>query len=151
MKNKFKVRIRGIEYTLVSSEDEEYVNRVAFMVDKKMAEVYGANPKLSTAMTAVLSAVNLADQVLKEEENSDSLRKQLSDYSEELKKLRAELTECKTALALKESQIESQKESINNFKIDIARKETEISGLKENKKDGGAPRYGSSGNRYGNQ
>ena len=123
-KNKMKVRINGMDYILVSAESDEYIQKVALIVDKKMGEITQANPRLSTAMSAVLSAVNLADQYLVSEEDNNALRKKISEYTGELKKLKDELEECKLEL-------EINRETLHDLQIEIAKKDTELSGLKD--------------------
>lgn len=63
-KNKTVVRIAGNEYTLLADLPEEYIHKVAIYVDKKMAEVAKQRDNLSTAMIAVLAAINIADEVM---------------------------------------------------------------------------------------
>ncbi len=63
-KNKTVVRIGGNEYTLVSTLPEEYVHKVAIYVDRKMNEVTRQRNDLSTAMAAVMAAINIADEVM---------------------------------------------------------------------------------------
>lgn len=58
------VRIAGKEYTLLADLPEEYIHKVAIYVDKKMNEVSRQRGDLSTAMVAVLAAVNMADEVM---------------------------------------------------------------------------------------
>mgnify|MGYP001283426327 FL=1 len=64
-KVKAVVRIAGREYTIRAFETEEYIHRVAIYVNRKMEEITSAQPGLSTAMAAVLTAINLSDEVLK--------------------------------------------------------------------------------------
>ncbi len=59
------VRIGGLDYTLASTNSEEYMHRVAIYVDRKMEEIMKNNPKLSTQMAAVLVALNTADELLR--------------------------------------------------------------------------------------
>lgn len=125
MKNKIQVKINGMEYTLLSTEPEEYVQKVASMVNRKMNEVTENCPHLSTAMAAVLSAINLADTCLKSDGNADHLRTQIAEYAEELKNLKSELEEKKQEL----SQITSQ---LQKLQIEIAKKDTLISSLRHN-------------------
>ena len=62
---KMEVKINSMEYTIVSNESEEYVQRVALLVNKKISEVKSQNSHLSTAMLAVMAAMNLADAAFK--------------------------------------------------------------------------------------
>ena len=94
MKNKIVVSIGGRDYTMVASEDEGYVRRCAELVNKQLTEVSGGG-KLSQADAAVLAAMNVADMLLKEQEASENLRRQIKDLLEENSKLKLELSEAK--------------------------------------------------------
>ena len=78
-KNKVVVRIMGHEYTLVSEDTREYMQRVANVVDDKMKEIASANKKLSTSMIAVLTALNATDEYLKIVMRNEELEKRIQD------------------------------------------------------------------------
>lgn len=78
-KNKVVVRIMGHEYTLVSEDTREYMQRVANVVDDKMKEIASANKKLSTSMIAVLTALNVTDEYLKIAMRNEELEKRIQD------------------------------------------------------------------------
>ena len=63
-KNKVKVLIDGAEYTLVTAETAEYVQRVAVRVDKKIKDIKRENPQLTNVMIAMLAAINLSDEYI---------------------------------------------------------------------------------------
>jgi cell division protein ZapA len=63
-RTKTSVRIAGQEYVLTADLPEEYIHKVAIYVDKKMSEVSRRRSDLSTAMVAVMAAVNIADEVM---------------------------------------------------------------------------------------
>ena len=94
MKNKVTVSIAGQEYTLVGSEDESYVRRVAAHVDAQIREVE-AGGRISRVDSAVLAAVNVADQLFKEQESAENLRRQIKESLESAAKLESELSEAK--------------------------------------------------------
>ena len=84
MENKrVEVKINNVEYTLVTNETEEYVQKVALLVNKKMAQITGVNPQLSTAMTAVLASINLADELIKVDGALDTIRGEVNIYADE--------------------------------------------------------------------
>ena len=93
MKNKIAVTIAGQEYTMVAVEDEAYVQKCAALVDKQLRDIMGG--RLSQADAAVLAAMNVADQCLKEQEASENLRRQLKEGLEEASRLKAELSEAR--------------------------------------------------------
>lgn len=120
---KVEVKINNIEYTLVTNEPEEYVQRVALLVNKRMNEIGEGSSQLSTAMKAVLTAINLADECLKNESVLDNLRIELKGYMEESKGLGTELEE-------KRLEVEKLREDVHKLQIDLAKRETELSGLR---------------------
>ena len=113
-KNRVKVIINNTEYKLVTPEEPEYVQRVAILVDRKIAEITENNPHLSTAMISLLAAINISDDYLKLEADMDNLRKQITEYSKNQSLLSAKLAE-KTATA------ERQEKEIQDLKIELAR------------------------------
>ncbi|MEW6725018.1 MAG: cell division protein ZapA [Bacillota bacterium] len=64
-RNRVAVTIYGEEYTLKSSASQEYVLKLAELVDRKMREVGEANPKLGISRVAVMAALRLADDLLR--------------------------------------------------------------------------------------
>lgn len=87
-KNRVDIRIAGKEYTLVGVESDEYIQKIGLYIDKKMAEAMRSNSKLSTAMAAVLTAINVADDYFKSHENEEALKVELKRLREELDKTR---------------------------------------------------------------
>lgn len=67
------VKINGIEYNLKGDEQEEYLHKVASYVDKKVKNIMGNNGKLSTSSAAILSAVNVVDDMFKKQKEYDEL------------------------------------------------------------------------------
>lgn len=93
MKNKVTVTIGGQDYTMVAVEDEAYVRKCAAHVDEKLNEI--KTVRLSLTDTAVLAAMNVADEYFKEQENSENLRRQYMESLEEASRLKLELSEAK--------------------------------------------------------
>ena len=77
-KSKTVVRIGGREYAIKSFESEEYIHKVAIYVDKKMERIQKHQPSLSSSMISMLTAINLADEVIKLQEKNDKLQRELS-------------------------------------------------------------------------
>jgi cell division protein ZapA len=99
--NVVTIKINGIEYNLKGEEREEYLHMVASHVDKKIKNIMGNNEKLSTSSAAILTALNLGDEMFK----SHSLSKELSNKVESLEKHDKELIE----------QLEDFKKQLNNM------------------------------------
>lgn len=90
-KNKVTVKIMDRDYTLVSDDTREHMQRVANYVDDKMRDLYVGNKKLSTSMVGVLTALNVADELFKAISERDELEKRLNSPQYELKTTRDEL------------------------------------------------------------
>lgn len=86
-KTRTTVKIAGKEYTITSYDDEAYVQRVAAYVDRRMEELNAA-AKLPSAQLAVLTAINVTDDMLKAHDEIRRLRAELAEAREELEALR---------------------------------------------------------------
>ena len=89
MKNKTVVNIYDMEFTFVGEESEEYVQKIASLVDQRMREVT-ENSKYSTLAAAILTAANIADDYFKALAGTEELRGQLRGYFEEISRLKDE-------------------------------------------------------------
>ncbi|MBQ2890810.1 MAG: cell division protein ZapA [Clostridia bacterium] len=81
-KNRVKVTIGGISYSLTSDDDAAYIKKVAGLVDTKMKEIGEANSYLTNYSKAVLTAINIADDFLK---RNDKVREVINE-NEQLKR-----------------------------------------------------------------
>ena len=77
------VRIAGKDYTIASYDSEEYVNRVADWVNRRMEELAAAT-KLPAAQLAVLTAVNAADDMMKSRDEIRRLKAELDDLRQQM-------------------------------------------------------------------
>lgn len=87
-KTRTMVKICGREYVMAGYESEEYIHRVAIYVDRKMSELKEQYVNLNPNTLSVLTAINIADDVLKLQEQFDALSKEYQDLSDELKRQR---------------------------------------------------------------
>lgn len=94
MANRITVSICGEDYTLVAEESTAYMEQVAALVDKKMKEVI-AGVKVGRNDAAVLAAVNLADELLKNEQSAENLRRQVKSYLDEAAQAKSEVSDLK--------------------------------------------------------
>ncbi len=90
-KNRTTVHIAGKEYTMVGSEQPEYIHRVALYVDRKMQEI-GVMAHLATNDLAVLTSLNIADELIKSQDDNARLRKELAEARQEVTRLNRENT-----------------------------------------------------------
>lgn len=90
-KTRTSVSICGKEYVMAGFESEEYIHRVAICVDRKMAELKGQYVNLNPNTLSVLTAINIADDLLKLQDSYDVLCKENEALKEDLKNLKAEM------------------------------------------------------------
>ena len=79
-RNKVRVTIAGVNYSLITDETAEYTNEIAAEIDSKMKELQGANPFMSANQAAVLVAIEFADKARKSEQTAEGYRAQIKDY-----------------------------------------------------------------------
>jgi len=71
-KKSIKVRIFGSEYPL-RGESEEFTRRVATYVDEMINTIHAKLPEQPTLTVAVLSALNITEDLFKEREKSRAM------------------------------------------------------------------------------
>ncbi len=80
MVNRVKIEIMGSNYTIASSESEGYVISLAEDVNKSVRELMEQDSRLTLTAALVLTSLNLADSLKKEQQNGDNIRRQLTEY-----------------------------------------------------------------------
>lgn len=73
-KNRIAVRILGQDHYLISTDDIEYVQQVAKMVDDRMQAILKGNSSISYTKIAILTALNLADDLTKARKRVEELK-----------------------------------------------------------------------------
>ena len=96
MANRVTMTICGTEYILVAEEDAAYMEKVCGIVDKRMTQLTDA--KVSRSDAAVLAAINLADELFKQQEGGENLRRQLKTYLDEASRAKNEAAELRRKL-----------------------------------------------------
>jgi cell division protein ZapA len=77
-----KVEIFGTEYRIKGEANAEYIRRVAAYVDGKMQQLAQASSTASVSKLAILTAINIADELFREREDRE---KTLAALAERLK------------------------------------------------------------------
>jgi cell division protein ZapA len=88
-KQKTSVFVRGREYTVVSSDPPEYLRRVASYADRKLKEI-ALTTRLPQAQADAMAAMNLADELMKAQDENQRLRRENRRLAEELAQRKAE-------------------------------------------------------------
>ena len=107
MQNRVTVTVGGLKYTLLAAEGEEYVHRVAAYVDEKLRETTKAGGS-SQMGCAVLTAVNIADELMKSQETAEQLRGQIKGYADEAARAQSEVSELKREIVRLQQRLDSR-------------------------------------------
>lgn len=118
-KNKVVVRIAGNEYVLCGTESPEYIQRIALLVDRRLQEITRKNHLLSTSMASVLTAINMADEMVKAQEAYNRSESELKELKRKMQELREDVYRYK-------QENERLKEIQSQLQIELTKKETEL-------------------------
>lgn len=108
MANRVVISICGEEYTLVADETPSYMQKVGSYVSGKMTDVMNA-AKVGRTDAAVLTAVNLTDELFKSQTAAEQLRGQIKGYLDEASKAQAEVSELKREVFRLQQRLDSRK------------------------------------------
>ncbi len=86
--NKVKVNICGINYSIITDNDTDFVMDIASKLDRNIRETKKNNPGMSKESAAVFCALEAYEERKKTEDSMDNLRVSLKDYVDENGKLR---------------------------------------------------------------
>ena len=114
--NKIRIEIYGVKFVINSTEEPDYVKRIARELDDKIREFMTSHPRSSLSDAYLINLLDYADQLKKTTENADHLRSQLSEYLEESARARIEVDEYKR-------EIDKLKREINLLRQKEAEKE----------------------------
>lgn len=78
-KTRVTVNIFDTEYVVKANETPQYIQRLSNMVDRKMRQIAQSNQRLSVTKIAVLTALNLADELAKLQDDYDALVKLIEE------------------------------------------------------------------------
>ncbi len=81
------VNIMGVEYRLKGTEEDDYLKKVAGGVEDRMKQISAKNPVVSSDRIAVLSAMQIFDELLKDRETNEKEEIEIRAKIEELAEL----------------------------------------------------------------
>ncbi|MBI3939550.1 MAG: cell division protein ZapA [Acidobacteria bacterium] len=67
-----RVTILNQAYSIRSDDDPEYVRRLAGYVDQKLNQISQATPTVDSLKVAILTALNIADELFRARQTDDS-------------------------------------------------------------------------------
>jgi cell division protein ZapA len=79
-----QIMVFGQTFSVKTDADEDHIQTVAQYVNEKMDEVLKKTRSVSTLNVAILTALNIADDLLKEKERRKALLKEVEVKSKDL-------------------------------------------------------------------
>ena len=79
-----EIKVFGQTYTVKTDAEEEHVKEIARYVNEKMDEVLKKTKSVSSLNIAILTALNIADDLLKEREKRIDLLREIEIRSKDL-------------------------------------------------------------------
>jgi len=79
-----EIKVFGQTYTVKTDAEEEHIQAVARHVNEKMDEVLKKTRSVSTLNVAILTALNIADDLLIEKEKRVTLIREIKNKSKDL-------------------------------------------------------------------
>jgi len=78
------VRIFNQTYNVRSENEPEYIEKLAALLDSKMAEISNLTPTVDTVRVAVLAALNIADEYFLAQTRLEALEQEVEVRSREM-------------------------------------------------------------------
>ena len=92
MENRITVTICGTDYNFTAEESPSYMQKVATLVDTKISDIMQGG-RINRLDAAVLAAMNITDELFKEQAAAENVRSQLKSYLDEANKAKSEASE----------------------------------------------------------
>ena len=83
-KNKVVIHLMGHDYSLLTEQSPEQVQREAQYVDRKMREM-ALTTRASDSMVAMLTSMTLADELFRAQDENVRLKRELAKLQSEMK------------------------------------------------------------------
>ncbi len=135
IKKRVSVNIYGNEYTVVGETSEDYIQYLAGKIDEIMKEIGGKNKRYSPTMTAVLTALNLADTLQKITDDFESLQEDFSKLKEEYTIPVEQLNDASAEIEVLKEHYKTTQDANTKVQMEITKLNRENSIYKEEVKD----------------
>jgi cell division protein ZapA len=84
MKRSVSVQIAGVRYALKTEEDDRWVKSVSSFVEEKIRDVQKRSRTPDTQAAAVLTALQIAEELFRERAGASELRRKIREKSQSL-------------------------------------------------------------------
>ena len=132
-KNNTEVIIDGKIFTLSGYESEEYLQKVAAYINKKISEFKQdeAYKRQNIDVQKALLDLNIADDYFKAKKQADTLETELENKDKQLYEIKHELIAAQIKIETGEKESEDLKKQLSELQKDVIRLETRIQEMKE--------------------
>ncbi len=111
MKNELTVKIFNKEYRLISDESQEYTDKLAKELNRRMSQLLNSKTMMSHQDAAALIALETYDELFKARESVENIRSQIKSYADEAGEQKTKADEAAAQVeALKEKVAQLEKE-----------------------------------------
>lgn len=117
-KRKINVYIDGRNFTVVGSDNEDYIRGLAKYVDGKIKDLTSKNDRLCQTMSAILAALNIADELHTSNSKLVELENQSKDPIEKYGDVTSELEEARGKIQELETLCFQYKDNLLKTKLD---------------------------------
>jgi cell division protein ZapA (FtsZ GTPase activity inhibitor) len=79
-KRKMTINIMGVDYQVITDDDEDRVKMIASFVDKLIKETKQSAPYITSMSAAVLAMLNLSEELYRIKDELEEHREQAAEY-----------------------------------------------------------------------
>ena len=107
MKNVVNVHLAGRSYNLNSTESEEYTQKLARELNRRLSAITNASANLSALDGALLCALDCLDELTKANNNIENIRNQIKDYVDDAGEARIQADEANKEVRVLRARVEA--------------------------------------------
>ena len=108
-KNRVRLKICGSQFVISADESEQYIQKIAKIVDQRVQELEENDSKLSVQMATIVAALNYCDQYEKQRIANEAL----ISKADECERLAREATQQLTALLTENAELKEEKAGLH--------------------------------------
>lgn len=110
-KNRVRLKICGSQFVISAEESEQYIQKIAKIVDKRVQELEENDSKLSIQMATIVAALNYCDQYEKQRIANEAL----ISKADECERLAIEATQQLTTLLTENAELKEEKAGLHRI------------------------------------
>lgn len=116
-KTKVTINILGVDYNVITEQDAGRVKEIASFVDSIVKTTKASSPQMTTLHAAILSLLNVSEELYEAKENLDELKSKEDDYKNSEETAR-QLEVCKQELIDTTTKIKAAKSKLEKLQLE---------------------------------